>query len=193
MKIGEAGEAFFVFETDEDVPADLITSPILQPTEPETVPDVVDERFGVKQDEEDAMEDDADRQEEKLRHDEVASQEPDYLDLNAQGNDLSHTGRKPQDDDRASFHNTTPKQIHHTPSFLKRSDSRSTINQKSSLSLRPPLPHMDSVMASGERTPEMEYQDRQVDEALKVLNGEGHAPEVEYHHGMYHFILQQHT
>lgn len=32
MKIGEAGEAFFVFETDEDVPADLITSPILQPT-----------------------------------------------------------------------------------------------------------------------------------------------------------------
>ena len=32
MKIGEAGEAFFVFETDDDVPADLITSPILQPT-----------------------------------------------------------------------------------------------------------------------------------------------------------------
>ena len=33
MKIGEAGEAFFVFETDSDVPEDLITSPILQPTE----------------------------------------------------------------------------------------------------------------------------------------------------------------
>ena len=32
MKIGEAGEAFFVFETDDDVPADLITSPIIQPT-----------------------------------------------------------------------------------------------------------------------------------------------------------------
>jgi len=34
MKIGEAGEAFFVFETDEDVPADLMTSPILQATNP---------------------------------------------------------------------------------------------------------------------------------------------------------------
>jgi len=34
MKIGEAGEAFFVFETEEDVPEDLMTSPILQATSP---------------------------------------------------------------------------------------------------------------------------------------------------------------
>jgi len=34
MKIGEAGEAFFVFETDEDVPIDLMTSPILEATNP---------------------------------------------------------------------------------------------------------------------------------------------------------------
>ena len=34
MKIGEAGEAFFVFETDEDVPADLMTSPLLEATDP---------------------------------------------------------------------------------------------------------------------------------------------------------------
>ena len=39
MKIGEAGEAFFVFETDDDVPADLITSPILQPTVPDDAQD----------------------------------------------------------------------------------------------------------------------------------------------------------
>ena len=32
MKIGDAGEAFFVFETDEDVPEELMTSPILGPT-----------------------------------------------------------------------------------------------------------------------------------------------------------------
>ena len=32
MKIGDAGEAFFVFETQEDVPDELITSPLLQPT-----------------------------------------------------------------------------------------------------------------------------------------------------------------
>lgn len=33
MKIGEAGEAFFVFETEADVPEDLITSPILEATQ----------------------------------------------------------------------------------------------------------------------------------------------------------------
>ncbi|KAJ7591588.1 nuclear elongation and deformation protein 1 [Mycena floridula] len=33
MKIGEAGEAFFIFETDDDVPDNLITSPLLQPTD----------------------------------------------------------------------------------------------------------------------------------------------------------------
>ncbi|GAA5855085.1 hypothetical protein JCM8547_002374 [Rhodosporidiobolus lusitaniae] len=31
MKVGETGEAFFVFETDEDVPADLQTSPLSGP------------------------------------------------------------------------------------------------------------------------------------------------------------------
>ncbi|KIM65272.1 hypothetical protein SCLCIDRAFT_113141 [Scleroderma citrinum Foug A] len=32
MKIGDAGEAFFVFETDEDIPDDLATSPLLTAT-----------------------------------------------------------------------------------------------------------------------------------------------------------------
>lgn len=32
MKIGDAGEAFFVFETEEDIPEDLVTSPILSAT-----------------------------------------------------------------------------------------------------------------------------------------------------------------
>ena len=32
MKIGDAGEAFFVFETEEDIPEDLVTSPILAAT-----------------------------------------------------------------------------------------------------------------------------------------------------------------
>ncbi|TBU47240.1 LNS2-domain-containing protein [Dichomitus squalens] len=34
MKIGEAGEAFFVFETEEEIPENLATSPILQATRP---------------------------------------------------------------------------------------------------------------------------------------------------------------
>jgi phosphatidate phosphatase LPIN len=33
MKIGEAGEAFFIFETTGDVPDDLITSPLLTATQ----------------------------------------------------------------------------------------------------------------------------------------------------------------
>ncbi|KZT24587.1 LNS2-domain-containing protein [Neolentinus lepideus HHB14362 ss-1] len=34
MKIGDAGEAFFIFETESDVPDDLITSPLLEATRP---------------------------------------------------------------------------------------------------------------------------------------------------------------
>ena len=30
MKVGEAGEAFFVFETEHEVPEEFQTSPILQ-------------------------------------------------------------------------------------------------------------------------------------------------------------------
>jgi lipin, N-terminal conserved region len=50
MKIGEAGEAFFVFETDEDVPEDLMTSPILQATSPSELGGASQKtgRFGAK-------------------------------------------------------------------------------------------------------------------------------------------------
>lgn len=55
MKIGDAGEAFFVFETDEDVPEDLITSPILEATEPgERNVGVSAGRFGAKESSADA-------------------------------------------------------------------------------------------------------------------------------------------
>ncbi|PBL02970.1 LNS2-domain-containing protein [Armillaria gallica] len=72
MKIGDAGEAFFVFETDDDVPDDLITSPILQPTRPdgELTPEAPDMGlFGTKAESDD---------------DELPKEEPDYLDLDAQ-------------------------------------------------------------------------------------------------------------
>lgn len=66
MKIGEAGEAFFVFETDDDVPADLITSPLLQP-----------QTAAAKQDDDQPLE-------EEERHTEDPDiQEPEFLDLNA--------------------------------------------------------------------------------------------------------------
>jgi phosphatidate phosphatase LPIN len=40
MKVGETGEAFFIFETDEDVPADMQTSPLAEP-EPDAAGSVV--------------------------------------------------------------------------------------------------------------------------------------------------------
>ncbi|EJD01525.1 LNS2-domain-containing protein [Fomitiporia mediterranea MF3/22] len=50
MKIGDAGEAFFVFETDDDVPEDLITSPILEATRPgQSNVHVEAGRFGAKE------------------------------------------------------------------------------------------------------------------------------------------------
>ena len=73
MKIGEAGEAFFVFEADGDVPDDLITSPLLEPTEPvSTDPVSLGDfgRFGAR-DYRDSFTEDG------------IGQEPDFLDLNA--------------------------------------------------------------------------------------------------------------
>jgi phosphatidate phosphatase LPIN len=50
MKIGEAGEAFFVFETEADVPEDLITSPILEATKiGETNTHIKAGKFGAKE------------------------------------------------------------------------------------------------------------------------------------------------
>ncbi|KAF7290918.1 Nuclear elongation and deformation protein 1 [Mycena chlorophos] len=81
MKIGEAGEAFFVFETEDDVPADLITSPILQPTRPEDQSppaDVPTDRFGAKQ-----APDAPDSLVEAEPPSETPVEEPEFLDLNA--------------------------------------------------------------------------------------------------------------
>lgn len=33
MKVGETGEAFFVLETEEEVPAELMTSPVVMATD----------------------------------------------------------------------------------------------------------------------------------------------------------------
>lgn len=82
MKIGEAGEAFFIFETEADVPEDLITSPLLEATNPDK-PTATAEggRFGSHQ---------ADDQ---STADQGASQEPEYFDLNAPSpEDRSHSG-----------------------------------------------------------------------------------------------------
>lgn len=170
MKIGEAGEAFFVFETDDDVPPDLITSPILQPIRPEeeaapVQTDPPTNQFGAKID---------------LPSDDTNT--PDFLDLNA-GNGEARRGRG--DEEPCRDVNLTPKQQFHKPTFLRHSASRNTIQQqrrsveepsKSTLGLPSPP-------ASRSPTPEMEEQDKRVDEALKCLTEGAKPPEVKYHHG----------
>lgn len=83
MKIGEAGEAFFIFETDSDVPDDLITSPLLEPTEPVSSDPLPLEdfgRFGARDRKADHMDD-------------GVSQEPDFLDLDAPSTSLSEVSK----------------------------------------------------------------------------------------------------
>jgi len=74
MKIGEAGEAFFVFETEDDIPEDLITSPLLEATQTTVSGDA---NVNTKQDKTEGG--DIDTQ--TKVPEEV--QEPDFLDLDA--------------------------------------------------------------------------------------------------------------
>jgi phosphatidate phosphatase LPIN len=41
MKLGEGGEAFFVFQTEGDIPEDMQTSPIVSPYQSPVLPDVL--------------------------------------------------------------------------------------------------------------------------------------------------------
>ncbi|EMD40588.1 hypothetical protein CERSUDRAFT_130588 [Gelatoporia subvermispora B] len=84
MKIGEAGEAFFVFETDEDVPQDLVTSPVLEATKPgETNAQAARAgKFGAREDSSDTI---------KQRE---SSMEPDFLDLDAPSGQEPTRGRQ---------------------------------------------------------------------------------------------------
>ncbi|KAG1805686.1 Lipin/Ned1/Smp2-domain-containing protein [Suillus subaureus] len=74
MKIGDAGEAFFVFETEEDIPEDLVTSPLLSPTPEsgELQGDFERGRSGAKPG--------GERKQSDLS---LQMQEPEFLDLNA--------------------------------------------------------------------------------------------------------------
>lgn len=104
MKIGDAGEAFFVFETAEYIPDDLVTSPLLSPT-PEPVErfDFEGGRFGAKQG--------AD-----VRQIDLSSkmQEPEFLDLNAPSGLRQpipvRIGAKPKLDSRSAPHTPPPEE-----------------------------------------------------------------------------------
>ncbi|KAJ6515505.1 LNS2-domain-containing protein [Mycena sanguinolenta] len=98
MKIGEAGEAFFVFETDDDIPEDLITSPILQPTRLDEGKDIPTDKFGAKRD--------PDKSNEELAKTpapvETPVEEPEFLDLNAGSTPPSTSSVRPSHQKRPS-------------------------------------------------------------------------------------------
>jgi len=183
MKIGEAGEAFFVFETDEDVPEDLITSPILLPTKPEEEdPDTqTDATVGMKgnhcPDDVNASEPLPEPLTTEMSGQEAQThnQEPDFLDLSA-GN-----GKMRSKEEGFRDANLTPKQEFHQPSFLRHSASRSTIRLRPICESTCPQPGL-SAPNSRSHTPEYNEQDKRVDEVLRHLNKEVKPPDVEYHH-----------
>ncbi|KAG2135740.1 Lipin/Ned1/Smp2-domain-containing protein [Suillus bovinus] len=111
MKIGDAGEAFFVFETEEDIPEDLVTSPLLSPTpEPgELQGDFEHGRTGAKPGGEE-------KSDLSLR-----MQEPEFLDLNASSSGLKHpipihAGAKPKLGSSSAPHTPPPEEPFVQPS-----------------------------------------------------------------------------
>jgi phosphatidate phosphatase LPIN len=162
MKIGEAGEAFFVFETDDDVPEDLITSPLLQPTRPDEGTDIPTDRFGARQD--------PDEQRDLVHPDDAAGaavespvEEPEFLDLNA----------GPSSSTPPSTSTTVRPSNSKRPSTLSIS---STGGESPSPPSAAPAP-----MLSMEET-----QDQRVDQALKVVRATMEAREVQYKPGTFH-------
>ncbi|TFK43792.1 Lipin/Ned1/Smp2-domain-containing protein [Crucibulum laeve] len=184
MKIGEAGEAFFVFEADDDVPADLITSPILQPTRldehaAKKTPDVPSDRFGAKQEPEEQEELEPDEEgrvhtknQEEIRPEQPDTHEPDYLDLDA----MPSAQKDKEESAKQPNNNTTPKQ---TLTELPEGTSSRSSMPASSLPSPPP-----SREHSRSHTPQTDQQDKVVDEALRRVHKEGHSPIVEYHHDL---------
>ncbi|KAJ7126377.1 nuclear elongation and deformation protein 1 [Mycena crocata] len=158
MKIGEAGEAFFVFETDDDVPEDLITSPLLQPTRPDEGTDVPTDRFGARQDPDEPNDLVRPNDDEESAPPQTPAEEPEFLDLNAGPS------------------SATPPSTSKTarPSNRKR-PSRLSISSESSPSGSPPPSATPASMFSMEET-----QDERVDRALKVVQATMEAREVQY-------------
>lgn len=105
MKIGDAGEAFFVFETEEDIPEDLVTSPLLSPAPElgELQSDFERGRSGAKLGGEGKQSDLS-----------LQMQEPEFLDLNASSvlkhPIPMHAGAKPKLGSRSAPHTPPPEE-----------------------------------------------------------------------------------
>lgn len=157
MKVGEAGEAFFVFETDDDIPDDLITSPLLEATQTaaEAQTDVPTGKFAAEQGEGKDID--------QIKLPEEAAQEPEYLDLNAEPKDQPNT---PSTQPPKSHQNIFAEAI-------------------SSLPSPPPSPTLPRITPSSLLTAVGTKLDslRNVDQFMHSNKEEGRAPDVLYRPG----------
>lgn len=157
MKIGEAGEAFFVFETEDDIPDDLITSPLLEATQPADSPAPTG-RFGTKQDKSEDQDGDIEA--------EISEgvQEPDFFDLDAMPKDQSSPGTPPPEEKSPQVPVSEP---------------------NSSLPSPPPDPTLSGLTPSSLLAPTGTKMDSQwnADEYLRSKQSEVHTPNVSYKHG----------
>ncbi|KAJ5961328.1 Lipin N-terminal [Penicillium vulpinum] len=123
MKLGEAGEAFFVFETTDDIPASLQTSPLVSPAaspRAQSEPDIPN-----------------------------SLQEPDYLDLDkGNGDTLSEGAKTPPMPSNQVRANTDLGTI--TPLSQSPDESDITHSRHGSLSAKPLLDHTlsDNVLST---------------------------------------------
>lgn len=181
MKIGDAGEAFFVFETEGDVPADLITSPILHPTGPsEPGGDIPQDRFGAKR------KDDA---ENMLSEESDAVREPDFLDLNDAA--VTSTDGAPLSDlpsAAAARQIASSSSDHFDDGKTPTSSPRPPAQIPSGLSLSKPSNSLPSPPPSPPPNPPTDNSDTKgpqgaIDRAVQIEPSEVHVPDVQYKPG----------
>lgn len=178
MKIGEAGEAFFVFETDDEVPADLITSPLLQPTRPDkpspTPGAPPDDLQGLDGSEHIQPGKDG-RTYDEMQKREPDTQEPEFLDLDA-------LPSPPQQEDEAFKPVDTTLKPDSRPPLSKKPSQVSISQPVRPAQVLPSPPLTPAHTHSVHNTEEMLAQDKRVDEAIQTAKHNFFAPEVEYHH-----------
>ncbi|KAJ4479152.1 nuclear elongation and deformation protein 1 [Lentinula aciculospora] len=186
MKIGEAGEAFFIFETDDDVPDDLITSPLLRPSSPANIIageglDIETTRFGAKKEDQESADVD----------------EPEPLDLNA-------LPSPPEEDvqigtalnESGNARNASTERISTPIHRLSASTSGVTTssvsvetqpNRRRASTVSVSTPHISSLPSpppSPTRASPEKEQDERADAALKQTGHEVHVPEIRYQDGI---------
>ncbi|KZO98164.1 LNS2-domain-containing protein, partial [Calocera viscosa TUFC12733] len=155
MKIGEAGEAFFVCETDEDVPQELQTSPIIHASEPlqQVNEEPKTDRFGAKA-----------REEGMKEVEQMEGTDPPFLDLNNEAPPEAHSPSLP-----STSRPTTPTSRSSTPPTSLSASSHQEKQSKRSSSQPPPASEAEHPNPS-----------KAVDRIAQPSSADHPGPDVEY-------------